>query len=660
MLLQSIELTNFRQFVNEKIDFSVDPNRNVTLIIGENGTGKTTFAQSFFWCLYGTTDFTDKSMLNKDVATKMTPDQKETVKVVLKLVHGSAEYEITRTQEYKKSYSNKISSSNSVLNICVKSADGNTRYLKPLECESEIKKILPKELSNYFFFDGERIEKMSKEIASGKKSSGFATAVVGLTGLNAYIEAIKHLSPTSSKSVIGKLNDAYTDDSDGKIKRLTDEIEKLQDEIAKAETRTIEIDDELAAARTSKAQFEDDIKQYAEGEELQRKREDLNKKLQSAKTTKAQLIKNTSKTFNDEITPFLSLSLAERAIRMISNSDFSGKDIPEMHAKTIEFLLNRGRCICGTHLDPGTIPYLEVEKLLQFLPPQSIGVTVGQFVKDTQQKYRKEVNLYSNIAEHLSSISIQEESIIGLSDEIQLISDKLDGGDVREQVKKLNNQINECAKIITDRENEKKKLLLEIGSKQTTKNQKENTRSDLSLLDKNNRQIELSKAYALQIYNELLSEYKAREKSIRDRLEELINDIFKTIYNGGLSLSIDEQYSISVFVNDYDGGVETSTAQSISVIFAFISAIIKMARENQKENGDDAYSEPYPLVMDAPLSAFDKRRIKAICSSIPETAEQVIIFIKDTDGELAEEHLGERVSKRHYFEKLDEFNTRLV
>ena len=40
-------------------------------------------------------------------------------------------------------------------------------------------------------------------------------------------------------------------------------------------------------------------------------------------------------------------------------------------------------------------------------------------------------------------------------------------------------------------------------------------------------------------------------------------------------------------------------------------------------------SEPYPLVMDAPLSAFDKRRIKAVCESLPKTAEQVIIFIKD-------------------------------
>ena len=59
MLLQSIELQNFRQFINEKIDFSTDPERNVTLIIGENGTGKTTFAQAFFWCLYGYTIFTE-------------------------------------------------------------------------------------------------------------------------------------------------------------------------------------------------------------------------------------------------------------------------------------------------------------------------------------------------------------------------------------------------------------------------------------------------------------------------------------------------------------------------------------------------------------------------------------------------------------------------
>ena len=48
MLLQSIKLENFRQFRNESIDFADGSDgKNVTIIIGENGTGKTTFAQAF-------------------------------------------------------------------------------------------------------------------------------------------------------------------------------------------------------------------------------------------------------------------------------------------------------------------------------------------------------------------------------------------------------------------------------------------------------------------------------------------------------------------------------------------------------------------------------------------------------------------------------------
>lgn len=81
------------------------------------------------------------------------------------------------------------------------------------------------------------------------------------------------------------------------------------------------------------------------------------------------------------------------------------------------------------------------------------------------------------------------------------------------------------------------------------------------------------------------------------------------------------------------------------------------------DSDDDAKllsSEPYPLVMDAPLSAFDKRRIKTVCEALPETAEQVIIFIKDTDGELAEDYMGNRIGSRHQFDKKNEFETNLV
>lgn len=128
-------------------------------------------------------------------------------------------------------------------------------------------------------------------------------------------------------------------------------------------------------------------------------------------------------------------------------------------------------------------------------------------------------------------------------------------------------------------------------------------------------------------------------------------------------MTIDDKYRISVYVNDYEGDVETSTAQSISVIFAFITGIIKMARENRNATNENAKllsSEPYPLVMDAPLSSFDKRRIKTVCEALPNTAEQVIIFIKDTDGNLAEEYMGEKIGCRHSFEKKNEFETVLI
>ena len=210
---------------------------------------------------------------------------------------------------------------------------------------------------------------------------------------------------------------------------------------------------------------------------------------------------------------------------------------------------------------------------------------------------------------------------------------------------------------------ERDRKIAEKARKESEMERADTERRNLTLLDENNKKIEIYKAYAERIYKELQDVYATSEAEIRDRLQTTINDIFKQIYEGGLYLTIDEKYHISVYATDYDGDVETSTAQSISVIFAFITGIIKMARDNRNATDEDAQllsSEPYPLVMDAPLSAFDKRRIKTVCEALPEAAEQVIIFIKDTDGELAEDYMGNRIGSRHHFDKKNEFETVLV
>ncbi len=664
MLLESIKLQNFRQFRNEYIEFAQgDDGKNVTIIIGDNGTGKTTFAQAFFWCMYGETEFSDKNMLNKLVATEMKPGQESKVQVTLKLTHGNVAYTLMREQTYRKDYSNRIKGDNTVFDIAIKDANGNTSYVKKTLCEGEVKSILPKELSKYFFFDGERIEKMSKDISTGKKATDFAEAVKGLLGLNAMFSAIQHFNPRIKNSVISSYESSYSANSNTKIQEYTRTIERCKEEIAKIDARLEELENQIEQASSRKAEKVEEIKQYAEGEELQRQKEKLLQRIETAKASRSTVIREISRSFNASMSSFFSASLILRSLEFLSGKDFAGKDIPFMHAKTIEYLLKQKVCICGTHLDEGSVPYNKVMELIEFLPPQSISTTISDFKKESKRRANARQDLYGDVREKLAVISKQDEDLIDLNDDLHAIEGKLSGGDVRGTVRAINAEIQLCDQTIKKSQSERDQLLIRKGGYEKDAGRADTERRNLTLLDDKNKKIEVYKAYAERIYKELQAVYVSSEAEIRRKLESTINEIFKTIYEGGLSLTIDEKYHISVYADDYDGDVETSTAQSISVIFAFITGIIKMARENRNATDENAQllsSEPYPLVMDAPLSAFDKRRIKTVCESLPNTAEQVIIFIKDTDGELAEEYMGEKIGSRHQFDKKNEFETILV
>lgn len=664
MLLESIKLENFRQFRNEYIEFAQGADgKNVTIIIGDNGTGKTTFAQAFFWCMYGETEFSDKNMLNKLVAAEMKPGQESKVQVILKLTHGNVSYTLMREQTYRKDYSNRIKGDNTVFDIAIKDASGNTSYVKKTLCEGEVKSILPKELSRYFFFDGERIEKMSKDISTGKKATDFAEAVKGLLGLNAMFSAIQHFNPRIKNSVISSYESSYSVDSNTKIQEYTRTIERCKEEIARIDARLEELENQIEQAASRKAEKVEEIKQYAEGEELQKQKEKLLQRIETVKASRSTVIKEISRGFNANMSSFFSASLILRSLEFLSGKGFAGKDIPFMHAKTIEYLLKQKVCICGTHLDEGSVPYNKVKELIDFLPPQSISTTIGDFKKESKRRANSRQDLYGDVREKLAVISQQDEDLVDLNDDLHAIEGKLSSGDVRRTVRAINTEIQLCDQTIKKSRTERDQLLIKKGGYEKEAGRADTERRNLTLLDDKNKKIEIYKAYAEQIYKELQSVYASSEAEIRSKLETTINEIFKTIYEGGLSLTIDEKYHISVYADDYDGDVETSTAQSISVIFAFITGIIKMARDNRNATDENAKllsSEPYPLVMDAPLSAFDKRRIKTVCESLPNTAEQVIIFIKDTDGELAEEYMGDKIGSRHYFDKKNEFETILV
>lgn len=659
MLLKSITLKNFRQFKDITLDFSTDNEKNVTIVIGDNGSGKTTLLQAFFWCLYGSVSFNDKDLFNKEDFKRLGINQNINVEVIIHLIHSNTEYSISRLIHYKKNDIEQAKAESQKFEIKKKTAEGKWFYLSTeLDKKIEVDKILPKYLSNYFFFAGERIETMSRELIKGRKNADFKTAIMGLTGLNALIKAREHLDSKRSKaSVKSKFESEYNDSANNDIKKLTEEINYLKRKIDENNLQKERLKDNIEEAREQYETASLEIREHEDGRRYQLEKDNLEKTLSNQIRLKNMFIDNIFSEFQNNRANFFSRNLVKDALNIIQNFDFSGKNIPDISSKTLEYLLTKGICLCGSCLSEGSDEYKTINKLFQYIPPQSIGNTVSNFIKDTKQQYLNKNNLYEELKKIMVSIKKSSDEIINIENQIVNISNKLLSEDLNTYVNNLQKLVNNSKLTISKNEKELENINMNIGSIESDIKLKETRRNQLVALDKTNHLTGMCIAYTEAIYELLDREYQAKEDIIKHKLKAYINDIFLSIFDGEISLTIDDNYNIDIIINKYKEGIEISTAQSVSVIFAFIASIIKIARENSNTEDDETIAEPYPLVMDAPWSVFDKDRIEAITRFIPEIAQQVIIFIKNTDGDIAINSLDPKIGKKYTLAKLNDFET---
>lgn len=661
MLLKSIKLQNFRQFIHQnEIEFSIDPGKNVSIILGENGSGKTSLAQAFTWCLYGITDFKDTSMLNKVIETNLLPGNEEKVRVDIHLIHENTEYHISRIQTYKKRSTGQVTSYQPEFHVA-KKIKGQQEFSKTPELD--IKQILPKELAGYFFLNGEHIEKLNKELSKGK-SQEFATAVENLLGLKAFLEAIDHFNPRKKHSVIGSYNAQYDGNSNNEIITLRNEIQDLQDKLQKKQERLDNIASEIELGEESCDNLEAIIRENQKSADYQLEIDSLNKTIEYKKKLINEETALVLGNFNKIGGAFFSKSLIADALVFLASEEVVDKGIPEIHEKTIEFLVKRGYCICGTKIVEGESPHDHLIETLEFIPPKSIGTVLSEFVNTCDTTINYSDTFFKNFKNQYSHIRTYENEIDDHITEIENLTQILSGmKKIGEYQSKLSIERERVDKL----REEERRTTKDIGALEAERDRKEKMLTDLALKDSINTKIEIYKTYAIEIYEQLMSSYQSEETKVRELLEEAVNDIFKKIYEGGMSISVDEKYRIKVTVDEVKGfssEIETSTAQSTSVIFAFIAGIIKLAKEFSSAKNSElellATSEPYPLLMDAPLSNFDKRRIQTVCDTLPKVAEQVIVFIKDTDGDIAEEHLGSIIGKRYKLKRDSEVETYIV
>ncbi|WP_035090303.1 AAA family ATPase, partial [Aquimarina macrocephali] len=216
MKISKINLTNFRIYKGEnKLIFPSNGEKNISIIAGKNGFGKTTFLTSLIWVFYGKLmaqvedkykkDIKNsggyekylKSLINRSVKRDFEQNDSE-------ISNFSVEVELQdlfipsipcRTVTIKRSFDLKSEEENLIILI-----DGDENELtKDVGYEVFIDDfILPREIAKFFFFDAEKIVSLA-EAKSNSELKSLSKAYSEVLGIKKYEELKNNLEVLLSK-----------------------------------------------------------------------------------------------------------------------------------------------------------------------------------------------------------------------------------------------------------------------------------------------------------------------------------------------------------------------------------------------------------------------------------------------------------------------------
>lgn len=656
MIIHKLTLINFRQFIGEQtVSFSTDKNKNVTVFVGDNTSGKTTFINAFQWILYDTTAFTDKILLNKEVVNGMTVGERQSVCGVLVIEHDGTTYEISRKVDYicssPKSIDENGQEKDAVVKFdkCSKSisylqSDGQTKTKIESQFEENIERILPKDLSEYFFFGGEKIGSIASK-SSIKKS------VTGLMGLNVLDNAMKHLRIVKKtfESKLDYSGDTRALDYQSRIAGAEAEIKACQEKIE-------EINNQISFYSGEKDKYTAQLKAYEETAKLQNERETLLKIIEGLKDDLQQAKKSLVKVFSDGSFAFFSRSLLDEALTVLKNTSDDTESVPGMEGEAIDYLLKRKKCICGTTISPGSLAEQFLLQEKKKLPPESIGTVVKrykddarEFLNTSEQFFYQVEQAYKNYRKARKDLEFREEQLKNISE--QLVGKK--------DSSEIEHKRSDAVKKIRELESQKQKHTMSIGeAKAVIKNSESSMARHLALNENNAKYRELI-SYTDAIYTWIEETYRKREESVKTQLEDKVNTNFSRMYHGTRNVMIDDSYRVRY----YDITTEESEGLKAVKSFAFVCGLVDLAKQvisTGNSEDEEAVKEfkpiYFPLVMDAPFSNMDTSHIKNVSDILPQSASQVIIAVMKKDWEPAVDIMSQYVGTSYSIVKNKDIN----
>jgi len=649
MKLDHIKICNFRQFYgNQTVKFSKSPEKNITVIHGENGFGKTALLNAFMWCLYGNINLPEGHILINERAEGDATDKAHLkVSVELSFRDKESEYSVLRTLDGQKLGGKAFMNGDSKLMVSIRDETGRT--FNPKNPQNTVDQILPETMCPYFFFDGERIDNLSKKEGSKEIQS----AIKNIMGLEVLERAKSHLNDVR-RHFMNELGSDASEETKMLIQKKNTLEGKFADQLKKRETN----DENVKALLREKGEIENRLREQEGAKELQAERDRLEKRKQDIqKEIEAKLTEIKDLCSRRGYLAFTG-NLIEQVSSVIEEKRVRGEIPAGIKQQFVEDLLECKKCICNSHLEPGSPQHDAVKSWLGRSGNKDLEDAFIQTSSNVKQLKLFRESLFAELFKLSKALDQLRGNLKEINEELDQVSTELDSKD-SEEIKGLERRRNEI-------DSEMVNLHFKLGE---INNEMNSLNIEKQILDKEIGKIEVveKKAQLSKKRMEACEEarlliddvYQAVATKVRNDCQKKITEVYSHFLKKPYTAKLLDTYELQIMKSfgDDQRVVAMSQGERQITSLSFIGALVDIARTNYEGKKKFYFGGIYPLIMDSPFGQLDPEHRKNVAEGIPELAPQIILMVADQQwtGDI-DSTMTPRVGKEYFIKNYNPKN----
>ncbi|OBC03475.1 hypothetical protein A5784_14810 [Mycobacterium sp. 852013-50091_SCH5140682] len=629
MKLQSITLTNFRQFKGtQTLDLTSDAIKPVTLVFGANGAGKTTLLNAFTWGLYGnmSEDVEQQHRMITDSVWRALPigDSIE-VAVEIKFDHEGQDFQLRRSGHLRKE-SDHQGPLTPALQLWTTRADGSSEVVDAPQ--EKILTILPVGVSRFFFFNGERIENLVKKGAYAEVQKDIKV----LLDLEQVERAITHLPKVNRK-----LTDELKKHGGETASAIQDALDSLTDKQSKAKDELTFIESDIATLTDERDGTLDLLRQHNEAAPIQSERDAVSKELAEARTSRDTALTERSILVGTRGFQAFTEELGEKTKAMADNLYQKGALPAPLKREFVDQLLEAKACICGTPLAEHSAPWGHVKEWRQRAGLQAVETAWQRLSGQIAPLTDARGTLKDALSALLNRIDTERERVSRLEARKSELDGKLKDSRM-EDVQQLESKRIDLDARIAAKNQRKGSILAELDSAMREIEQKSRDRSRAEVKDELAQKARSRSELVLAVKKALEEILAFREEDMRQRLDAEVKEVFKGITFKPYVPTLNEGFELTLHqnVNGVELPVPKSTGENQILSLSFVAAVSKLAREIRKggraEGAAAADAGTYPIVMDAAFGSLDQDYQEAVSRALAKMAPQLVVLVSKSQG----------------------------